>query len=183
MGGAIKVGYLRFYLGWASDESELSIKNGKLKPAYNVQNAVDSGYVVGVIISSDRADYYTCKPMMELLNDKQDWKYENYVTDSGYDCNENFRYLNDSGVTAFIKPQDWEISKKRSYRNHIGKYQNMRYDEDEEQHGPYKILMLWEESRTDRDPLCLECSHLCFHALSKENGCTSTVLTATEETA
>lgn len=106
------------------------MKNGQLKPAYNVQNAVDSGYVVGVTISSDRADYYTCKPTMELLNARLDWKYENYVADSGYDCNENFRYLNDSGVTAFIKPQDWEISRKRSFKSDIGKYQNMKYDED-----------------------------------------------------
>ena len=105
------------------------MRNGQLKPAYNIQNAVDSGYVVGVTVSSDRADYYTCKPTMELLNSRLEWRYENYAADSGYDCNENFRYLKESGVTAFIKPQDWEISRKRSYRNDIGKYQNMKYDE------------------------------------------------------
>ncbi len=106
--------------------------NGQLKPAYNIQNAVDSGYIVGSTISSDRTDYSTCIPTMETLNEKLDWSYSSYVADSGYDCNENFRYLEGKGVKAYIKPQDWEISKKRSYRNDIGKYQNMEYSKEED---------------------------------------------------
>lgn len=106
--------------------------NGQLKPAYNIQNAVDSGYIVGSTISSDRADYFTCIPTMETLDKKLDWSYSNYVADSGYDCNENFRYLEEKDINAYIKPQDLEISKKRSYQNDIGKYQNMEYNKEKD---------------------------------------------------
>ena len=102
--------------------------NGQLKPAYNYQVATDSGYIVGATVSSDRADYRTCIPMMERLKATLGWKYENYAADSGYDLTENFRYLEREGINAYIKPQDWEQARKRSYRKDIGRYENMAYD-------------------------------------------------------
>ena len=41
--------------------------NGQLKPGYNIQNIVDSGYVVGTYCSSDRTDMYTFVPALEQL--------------------------------------------------------------------------------------------------------------------
>jgi len=108
---------------------EDAMRNGQLKPAYNFQNMVDGSYIVGCTVSSDRADYDTCKPSMELLKANLPWEYENYCADGGYDSVDNFEYLEKAGIKAFIKTQDWEISKKRSYKNDISRYQNMEYVE------------------------------------------------------
>ena len=43
------------------------MRNGQLKPGYNIQNIVDSGYVVGTYCSSDRTDMYTFVPALEQL--------------------------------------------------------------------------------------------------------------------
>lgn len=107
---------------------EDAMMNGQLKPAYNLQCASDSNYIVGCTISCDRTDYETCIPMMEKLDQKLGWKYSNYCADSGYDTVRNFNYLEKNGYTPYIKPQDWEIAKTRRYMNDIGKYQNMEYN-------------------------------------------------------
>ncbi len=107
---------------------EDAMKNGQLKPAYNIQNAVDSGYIIATTISSDRTDYRTCIPMMNKVQDIFSWKYENYCADSGYDLLENYKYLEKEGIKAFIKPQDWDYNKKRKIKNDIGLYKNMQYN-------------------------------------------------------
>ena len=103
--------------------------NGQLKPAYNIQNAVDSNYIVASSISSDRTDYRTAGQILRKL-DRLPWKYDIYCADSGYDSLDAFDELQRRGIEAYIKPQDWEISKTRKYRNDSGRISNMRYVED-----------------------------------------------------
>lgn len=107
------------------------MRNGQLKPAYNIQNAVDSNYIVSSSICSDRTDYRTAEQILEKL-DMYSWKYDIYCADSGYDSLESFRSLEKRGIEAYIKPQDWEISKTRKYKNDCGKVANMKYVEDKD---------------------------------------------------
>lgn len=110
-----------------------AMRNGQLKPAYNIQNAVDSGYVVACTVSSDRTDYNTLAPTLEEMEDRLPWTYRNFAADSGYDCVDNFRLLEQKGINAYIKPQDWEMGRKRKVAKDIGRYQNMKYDKDRDE--------------------------------------------------
>lgn len=103
--------------------------NGQLKPAYNIQNAVDSNYIVASSISCDRTDYRTTGHILGKL-DQLSWKYDIYCADSGYDSLDSYQELENRNIDAYIKPQDWEISKTRKYRKDCGRSQNMRYIED-----------------------------------------------------
>lgn len=105
------------------------MRNGQLKPGYNIQNAVDSNYVVASSISSDRTDYNTVPHILEKLHN-YDFKYEVLCADSGYDSLTSYHALEEEGIEAYIKPQDWEISKTRKYQNDIGKSINMKYVKD-----------------------------------------------------
>ena len=105
--------------------------NGQLKPAYNIQNAVDSNYIVASSVSADRTDYKTAENILKKL-DLLPWKYDIYCADSGYDSLESFWELDKRRIEAYIKPQDWEISKTRSYRSDIGRSANMTYVEKDD---------------------------------------------------
>ena len=105
------------------------MRNGQLKPAYNIQNAVDSNYIVASSISSDRTDYRTAGHVLKKL-DRLPWRYDIYCADSGYDSLDSYRELERRGIEAYIKPRDWEISRTRRYRNDFGRKENMRYVED-----------------------------------------------------
>ncbi len=43
------------------------MRNGQLKPGYNVQSAVNSEYITGLEAGSDRSDTKKFRPMMRML--------------------------------------------------------------------------------------------------------------------
>ena len=108
------------------------MRNGQLKAAYNIQNMVDSGYVVGCYSSSDRSDYNTMVPALNKVSSSYPWKYKGYCADSGYDSLPNHLALRELGITNYIKPQTFEGSKKRKFKNNVGLHQNMQYNESED---------------------------------------------------
>lgn len=101
--------------------------NGQLKPAYNLQVVVDSNYIIGAHASADRTDYNTMIPAMKKVQENLPWKYKAFCADSGYDCQQNYEYLEDHKISAYIKPRDYEQSKKRSFKKDIGRKENMQY--------------------------------------------------------
>lgn len=108
------------------------MRNGQLKPAYNLQVLLDSGYIVGSWASSDRTDYATMIPALENMHKSLPWKYSKYCADSGYDCQQNYEYLAKQQIAAYIKPQNYELSKTLKYRKDIGRKENMIYDADQD---------------------------------------------------
>jgi transposase len=101
--------------------------HSQLKPAYNLQLIVDSNYIVGAHASNKRTDYYTMIPLMNKINENLAWKYESYCADSGYDCQQNYEYLESRNIDAYIQPQNYRHSKKSSFKKEIGRQENMRY--------------------------------------------------------
>ena len=106
------------------------MRNGQLKPAYNVQIAVNSEYITGVDVFSNRTDFGTLIPFLKQLQHYHGAKYEEVTADAGYESEENYLYLDRNGQLAFIKPTNFEISKTRSYRSDISRKENMQYDEE-----------------------------------------------------
>ena len=58
----------------------------------------------------------TLPSFMDKLLTKYDAKIERLVADSGYKSEENYLYLKEKQVNAFIKPSNHEIKKKRKYK-------------------------------------------------------------------
>ena len=73
------------------------MRNGQLKPGYNVQIAVNSEYITGLEAFSDRGDAKTFRPMMRRLAEKHGKPYEECVADAGYESQENYLYLAQNG--------------------------------------------------------------------------------------
>jgi transposase len=108
---------------------EDAMGNGQLKAGYNVQHGVDSEYIVWLTVSSHPTDTNTLIPFVKNMEDHLNFKYEKFVTDAGYESEENYVYLSGSGQLSFIKPANYEISKTRKYQNDIGRIENMEYNE------------------------------------------------------
>lgn len=106
------------------------MRNGQLKPAYNVQIGVESEYVTGIGIFSDRNDIATLIPMISNMQEKTGQKYQNIIADSGYESEENYLFLESNNQVPYIKPQTYEKWKKRSFKKDISKRENMKYDAD-----------------------------------------------------
>lgn len=99
--------------------------NGQLKPAYNVQIAVENYFIVHSYVSNDRTDYNTLIPVLKKHRKAFGEELEAVTADSGYCCEKNLSYLKENGIKSYIKLQDHEKRKTRAYRADIGKYYNM----------------------------------------------------------
>lgn len=101
------------------------MKNGQLKPAYNVQIAVENYFIIHTYISNDRTDYNTLIPVLEK-HENVFGKYPKETTaDSGYCSEKNLSYLKEHGIKSYIKLQSHEKMKTRAYKKDIGKHYNM----------------------------------------------------------
>ena len=106
------------------------MKNGQLKPAYNVQIGVEAEYIVGIDISSERSDQLTFIPFLDKLESNLNKKYDSVTADAGYESEENYTYLENNNQMAYIKPQIYDKSKTKKFKNDISKKENMNYYED-----------------------------------------------------
>ena len=104
------------------------MRNGQLKPGYNIQIGVESEYIVGVGSFTNRTDVQTLIPFLNRIRKHTNRKFENIIADAGYESSENYLYLEENGQRCFIKPQNYEISKKRSYKADPYTVENMEYN-------------------------------------------------------
>jgi transposase len=119
------------------------MRNSQLKPGYNVQIAVESEYVTGVGIFQDRTDIGTLIPMLNRMFKKLGRKYTNVIADSGYESEENYLYLEREGINPYIKPQSYEIWKKKSFKDDISRHENMIYIEEADAYVCSNSRILW----------------------------------------
>lgn len=104
------------------------MRNSQLKPGYNVQIGVSGEYIVGVDISSERSDQLTLIPLLERMERGLGQRHAAIVADAGYESEENYTHLEIQEQRCFIKPQNYEKSKSRKYRNNKHLKENMPYD-------------------------------------------------------
>ncbi len=102
------------------------MRNGQLKPAYNLQFASENHYIIHALVSQDRTDYSSLEQIVELHNQSLDTKLDKVIADSGYASEHNLSLLEEENIRPFIKLQNHEQKKKRSYKEDIGKYYNMK---------------------------------------------------------
>ena len=108
------------------------MQNGQLKPGYNIQIGVEGEYIVGVDVSSERSDQLTLIPFLDKLEKDLPKKFENVIADAGYESEENYMYLSKHNQKSYIKPQNYEKSKSKKFKEDISKRENMAYNIEED---------------------------------------------------
>lgn len=107
---------------------EDAMRNGQLKPAYNLQYGVDAGFVTWVTVGPQPSDTTTLIPFLQDFQHHFAVQYRRVVADAGYESEENYSWLNEKGYDAYITPATHEQQKKRRFKKDIGRFQNMTYD-------------------------------------------------------
>lgn len=159
------------------------MKNGQLKPAYNVTLAVDAEYIVGIMASQERSDMGTFIPMMEKL---RPLGYTKPVADAGFESEENYTWCEENGQLAFIKPANHDQEKTKKYKSDIGKRENMIYDAENDTyicHAGYRLQATYEKKSKSKAgyPLvttvysCTQCAG-CPHKTKCIKGASKTPL-------
>ena len=104
------------------------MQNGQLKPGYNLQHIVNSGFIAMVGIFPNPGDVLTLKPFLQQIEDSLHLHFKRIVCDAGYESEENLKYLEEKGIEAYIKPGNYEQIGTKKFAAQIGKKENMEYD-------------------------------------------------------
>ncbi|WP_143604314.1 transposase, partial [Streptobacillus ratti] len=94
-----------------------------------VQLAVNSNYIIDFNIFQNPTDFKTLPFFIKRLEDNG-YRFRNVVADAGYESYANLKYLNDNCYVSYIKPQRYEIDKKRKNKNNIRNIINLTYIEE-----------------------------------------------------
>ena len=128
------------------------MRNGQLKPGYNVNVATCSDFIIGSYISSDRNDVHTLIPFMEQLQKNYAGRnIGSVVVDSGYEREENYCWFEAHPETElYVKPSNHEAAKHRKYRTDISRRENMAYNAQTDTYtcANGKLLQKTQEKKT-----------------------------------
>jgi len=106
------------------------MRNGQLKPGYNLQIGVISEYIASYEIFHNPADTKTLIPFLEKIK-SQNIEIKNVVADAGYESFPNYEYLEKNNYISYIKPIYYEKSKTRKYQKNLNRVENLEYNEKE----------------------------------------------------
>ena len=109
--------------------AQYELYNNLFEPGYNIQAAVEGEYIIGIDVSSERSDVNTLIPFLEKLDSLELFVLKNIICDAGYESEENYLYLKSHNLVSYIKPTNYEQSKKKSYGLKYGRTENMEYHE------------------------------------------------------
>lgn len=75
---------------------ENAMKNGQLKPAYNLQHGVDSEYIAWLTIGPQPTDTTTLIPFLKIIEERLNFKYLKIISDIRYESEENYSFIEEN---------------------------------------------------------------------------------------
>jgi transposase len=92
------------------------MQNGQLKPGYNAQLSTNNQFVVNYTLHPNPADTKTLIPHLKQYKKLYNLLPDVQVTDAGYSSHENYQYLENQGIEAYIKPVDFDRKQNKNYK-------------------------------------------------------------------
>jgi transposase len=99
------------------------------KPGYNIQMGTENQFVVGYSVHRRPGDYGCLIPHLERVKGWLGRFPENVIADGGYGSEENYDYLENSGVGTYVKFNTFHREQTRKYQNNPFLVDNLVYDE------------------------------------------------------
>ncbi|QKS48779.1 IS1182 family transposase (plasmid) [Paenibacillus cellulosilyticus] len=105
------------------------MRNGQLKPGYNVQVGTENQFIVGYSLHQRPTDTRCLKPHLEKVKVTLGKLPRTIIADAGYGSEENYAYLENENLEALVKYSTYHKEKSKSWQKDISKVDNWQYDE------------------------------------------------------
>jgi transposase len=104
------------------------MKNGQLKPGYNIQIGTENGFVLGYDIFPNPTDTRTLIPHIENMGARLGHLPCRVIADAGYGSNENYAYLEQKGIEALVKYSVFHKEATRAWKRDPFRTENWPFD-------------------------------------------------------
>jgi len=93
------------------------MKNGQLKPAYNVQISTNNQYIASYSIHQNTTDTNTLIGHISQHVNHFKQKPNTVTADAGYGSEQNYQWLEDKRITAYVKHNQFDRMQNKTIRN------------------------------------------------------------------
>ncbi|MFM9277391.1 IS1182 family transposase [Paenibacillus jiagnxiensis] len=108
------------------------MRNGQLKPGYNIQIGTENQFIIGYSLHQRPTDTRCLKPHLEKVKAALGKLPKTIIADAGYGGEENYAYLENEQLEALVKYSTYHKEKSKKWKQDISKLDNWQYDEAED---------------------------------------------------
>ncbi|MDT8413681.1 MAG: IS1182 family transposase [Vicingaceae bacterium] len=106
------------------------MKNGQLKPAYNVQISTENNFVTNYTNHQTPGDTTTFKTHLDTFNQHYKRFPNRSIADAGYGSLENYDYLESKNIDNFVKYNYFHKEQEKKFKLDIARPENLYYNEE-----------------------------------------------------
>lgn len=108
------------------------MKNGQLKPAYNIQISTENQFITNLGIFQSPGDTCTLSPLLEDFETHYHKQSKKLVADSGYGSQQNYEFMESRSIQAFVKYNYFHKEQKQAFRKDAFHVANLYYNEEQD---------------------------------------------------
>ncbi len=95
---------------------EDAMRNGQTKPSYNLQIATEQQFITDFALYPNPTDTLTMIPFLKSFAYRYGKNAGTVVADSGYGSEENYRYMSENEMTAYVRYNYFQRSKRPRFK-------------------------------------------------------------------
>ena len=111
------------------------MRNGQLKPGYNVQIGTENQFILAYSLHPNPTDTRCLQPHMEKARQMLGKLPQTVIADAGYGSEENYAYLEKEEIHAVVKYGSYHKEKSKVWKENVGKIENWTYRSEERRVG------------------------------------------------
>lgn len=111
---------------------EDAMNNGQTKPGYNLQISAENQFITDFMLFPNPTDTLTLIPFFNSFLDRYHHLPSTAVADSGYGSEENYRFMDEAGMDAYVKYNRFHIEQRPRYTPNPFHHDNFHYNADED---------------------------------------------------
>ncbi len=111
---------------------EDAMNNGQTKPGYNLQISAENQFITDFALFPNPTDTLTLIPFFNSFLKRYGHLPSVAVADSGYGSEENYRFMDQAGMEAYVKYNRFHIEQRPRYKPNPFHHDNFHYNADQD---------------------------------------------------
>ena len=111
---------------------EDAMNNGQTKPGYNLQISAENQFITDYALFPNPTDTLTLIPFLNSFPDRYGHLPSIAVADSGYGSEENYRFMDEAGMEAYVKYNRFHLEQHPRYKPNPFNHDNFHYNAAED---------------------------------------------------
>ena len=111
---------------------EDAMNNGQTKPGYNLQISAENQFITDFALFTNPTDTLTLIPFFNSFLDRYGHLPSVAVADSGYGSEENYRFMDEAGMEAYVKYNRFHLEQRPRYKPNPFHHDNFHYNATED---------------------------------------------------